>query len=54
MRSDSELLIFIFGSEKEDGPAFMQSDFAKSDGIKSDLRIRWPKSSDFGPKSDDY
>ena len=53
MRSDSELLIFIFGSEKEDGPAFMQSDFAKSDGIKSDLRIRWPKSSDFGPKSDD-
>ena len=31
----------------------MQSDFAKSDGIKSDLRIRWPKSSDFGPKSDD-
>ena len=31
----------------------MQSDFAKSDGIKSYLRIRWPKSSDFGPKSDD-
>ena len=24
----------------------MQSDFAKSDGINSDLRIRWPKSSD--------
>ena len=31
----------------------MQSDFAKSDRIKSDLIIRWPKSSDFGPKSDD-
>ena len=31
----------------------MQSDFAKSDGIKSNLRIRWLKSSDFGPKSDD-
>ena len=31
----------------------MQTDFAKSDGIKSDLRIRWPKSSDFGPKSED-
>ena len=31
----------------------MQSDFAKSDGIKSDVRIRWPESSDFGPKSDD-
>ena len=31
----------------------MQSDIAKSDGIKSDLRIRWPNSSDFGPKSDD-
>ena len=31
----------------------MQSDCTKSDGIKSDLRIRWPKSSDFGPKSDD-
>ena len=22
----------------------MQTDFAKSDGMKSDLRIRWPKS----------
>ena len=31
----------------------MQSDFAKSDGIKSDLRIRWPKLSDFASKSDD-
>ena len=31
----------------------MQSDIAKTDGIKSYLRIRWPKSSDFGPKSDD-
>ena len=31
----------------------MQSDFATSDGIKSDSRIRRPKSSDFGPKSDD-
>ena len=27
--------------------------FAKSDVIKSDLRTRWPKSSDFGSKSDD-
>ena len=26
----------------------MQSDIAKFDGIKSDLRIRWHKSSDFG------
>ena len=26
---------------------------ANSDWTKSDLRIRWPKSSDFGPKSDD-
>ena len=31
----------------------MQSNFAKSNGIKSDLRIRWSKSSDFGRKSDD-
>ena len=31
----------------------MQSNFAKSDGIKSDLRIRLPKSSDFGPNSAD-
>ena len=31
----------------------MQSDFAKSDRIKFDLRIQWPRSSDFGPKSDD-
>ena len=52
MRSDFDLLIFIFRSEKKMG-LLMQSDFAKSDGIKSDLRIRWPKSSDFGPKSDD-
>ena len=52
MRSDSELLIFIFRSAKRMG-LLMQSDFAKSDGIKSDLRIRWPMSSDFGPKSDD-
>ena len=52
MRSDSELLIYIFRSEKRMG-MLMQTDFAKSDGIKSDLRTRWPKSSDFGPKSDD-
>ena len=52
MRSDCELLIFIFRSEKKMG-LLMQSDFAKSDGIKYDLRIRWPKSSDFGPKSHD-
>ena len=31
----------------------MQSDIAKSDGIKYDLRIGWSKSSDFGPKSVD-
>ena len=46
MRSDSELLIFIFRSEKRMG-LLTQSDFAKTDGTKSDLRIRWPKSSDF-------
>ena len=50
MRFDSELLIFIFRSEKR---MLMQSDFVKSDRVKSDLRIRWPKSSDFGPKSND-
>ena len=50
MRSDSKLMILIFRSEKKMG-LLMQSDFAKSDGTKSDLRIRWPKSSDFGPKS---
>ena len=47
MRSDSEPSFFIFQSEKRIS-LFMQSDIAKSDGIKSDLRIRWPKS-----KSDD-
>ena len=52
MRSDSERLIFIFRSEKNMG-LLMQTGFAKSDGIKSDSRIRWPKSSDFGPKSDE-
>ena len=44
--------MFIFRSEKRMG-LLMQSDIAKTDGIKSYLRIRWPKSSDFGPKSDD-
>ena len=54
MRSDSEHLIFSFRFEKRMGLLMlMQSDFAISDGIKSDLRIRWPKSSDFGPESDD-
>ena len=33
MRSDSELLIFFFLSEKKMG-LLIQSDFAKSDGIK--------------------
>ena len=37
VRSDSALLIFMFLSEKMG--LLMQSDFAKSDGIKSDLRI---------------
>ena len=49
MRSDCELQIFTFRSEKWIG-FLMQS---KSDGIKSDLRIRWLKSLDFGSKSDD-
>ena len=31
----------------------LQSEYAKSDQFFLDLRIRWPKSSDFGPKSDD-
>ena len=52
MRPDSELLIFIFRSEKR-MDLLMESDFAKSDGIKSDMSIRWPKSSDFGPKFGD-
>ena len=52
MRADSELLIFIFQTEKRMG-LLMQSDFANPTRIKSDLRIRWRKSSDFGPKSDD-
>ena len=52
MRSDSELQFFIFPSEQRVGH-LMQSDIAKSEGIKSDLRIRWPKSPDFGPKADD-
>ena len=50
MRSDSELLIFVFRCEKRMG-LLMQSDLSKSDGMKSDLRIRWPKSSGFGPLS---
>ena len=38
MRSDSELQIFTFRSEKKIG-LLMQSDIAKSDRIKSDLGI---------------
>ena len=52
MRSDSELQIVTFRSEKRIG-LLMQSDVEKSDGIKSDLRIRWPKSIILGPNSDD-
>ena len=52
MRPDSELLILDFDLKKG-WACCMRSDFAKSDEVKSDLRIRWPKSSDFGPKSDD-
>ena len=47
MRSDSELQIF-----SEWIGILMQSDMAKFDGTKSNLRIRWPKY-DFGPKCDD-
>ena len=49
MPSDSELLIFIFRSEKKMG-LLMQTGFAKSDGVKSDFEnpmaqvVRfWPK-----------
>ena len=52
IRSDSELLIIAFRSAERMGLP-MKSDFGKSDGKKSDLRIRWPKSSGVGPKSDD-
>ena len=31
----------------------MQFEHAKSDRIFSDLRFRWPRSSDFGPEFDD-
>ena len=36
-----------------DGPLSASFTLLQSDGIKSDLRIRWPNSLDFGPKSDD-
>ena len=39
---------FFFSYWKKDGPAYAVRFFAKSDGIKSDLRIRWPES----PKSE--
>ena len=51
MRSDSELQIFMFRSEKIVG-LLVRYDSAKSAGTKSDLRPRWPKSSDFGRRSD--
>ena len=49
MRSDSELQVFTFRSDEWIG-LLTQSDIAKSDGIKSDLRML---KSDFGPKSGD-
>ena len=52
MRFDSEVQIFVFRSEKRIG-LLMQSHMAKSDGIKSYLRIRWLKPLDYGAKSDD-
>ena len=52
MPSDSEIQTLIFRSEKRIG-LIMQSDIAESDGTESDLRIRWPRSSKFSPKSDD-
>ena len=43
-----------FPSEKKIGlRIYMQSDIANFDGVKTYLRIRWPTSSDFGPKADD-
>ena len=45
MRSGSEFQSLTFRSEKRIG-LLMQSDSATSDGTKSDLRIRWPKSAD--------
>ena len=50
MRSDSDLQIFTVRCEKIIG-RLLQSDVENSDGIRSDLRIRWLKSSDFRPKS---
>ena len=50
MRFDFELQICIFRSQNH---LLMQSEYAKSDRNFFDLRIRWPKSSDFGPKFDD-
>ena len=52
MRSDSELVILGFASGKR-MDLLLQFDFAKSDGMKSVSRIRWPKSSNFGSKSGD-
>ena len=49
MQSDCELHIFTFRSENWIG--FLMN--SKSDGSISGMIIRWPKSSEFGPKSDD-
>ena len=51
MRSDSDLQICTFRSEKQIS-LLMQSDIvAKSDEMNSDLRIRWPKPSDLSDDS---
>ena len=49
MQSDCELHVYIFRSENWLG--FLMN--SNSDGIVSDRRIRWPKSSEKRTKSDD-
>ena len=44
---------FVFFDPKNEKRLLMQSEHATSDGFFFDLRIRWPKWSDFGPTSDD-
>ena len=52
MLFDFELHMYYF-SKKERKHLLVQPGCAKFDRIIFDLRIRWPKSSEFGPKSED-
>lgn len=54
MRSDFFSFSFTFFDPRNEKHLLVQSEGAKLDRKKSELRIRWPKTSDFGSKFEDF